>query len=88
MLAAFAGFAAVAAKPFATFLRENVTFTRKEFVSYSERRRLGTTLALPRQPEYSVVCVFDDCVLSKEHFILCIIKCTPYLYTVRLAGSR
>ncbi len=39
VLAAFAGFAAVAAKPIATFLRENVTFTRKDFVSYSERRR-------------------------------------------------
>ncbi len=58
VLAAFAGFAAVAAKPFATFLRENVTFTRKEFVSYSERRRLGTTLALPRQPSIlAYVCI-------------------------------
>ena len=79
MLAAFAGFATVTAKPFATFLRENVTFTRKDFVSYSERRRLGTTLALPRQPS-TLDYVYLKTVFSIiEHYMLCIIKCNPYL---------
>ena len=59
-LAVFAAVAAVAAKPLASVLRDNITFTRKDFVPYSERRRcaLAVTWVLVHwhPHEYSGVC--------------------------------
>lgn len=49
-LAVLAAVAAVAAKPLASVLRDNITFTRKDFVPYSERRRCALAVTLPPAP--------------------------------------
>lgn len=49
----FAAVAAVAGKPLASVLRDNITFTRKDFVPYSERRRCALAVTLPPAPRAS-----------------------------------
>ena len=60
-LAALAGLAAVAARPVANVLRDNITFTRKDFVPYSERRRCALAVSLPPKPRASLLrCAAQD----------------------------